>query len=63
MKKYEVLKQFRDKQEGKLRKVGDEIELKDERAKEIDNKLKGFIKEIKEDKKDSKKKDKKKKGD
>lgn len=65
MKKYKVLKKFRDTEKKETYKVGQEIELEEDRAKEMTSKLKyyggEFLEEIKEEdpKKEDTKKDKK----
>lgn len=48
MAKYKVLKKFKGIKENKVYEVGQEIELTDERSKEINKKLKGYLEEIKE---------------
>ena len=55
MAKFKVLKRFRGIKEGKVFSKGQEIELTDARAKEINKKLKGYLEEVKEEPKKDKK--------
>ena len=55
MAKFKVLKRFKGIKENKVYEVGQEIELTDERSKEINKKLKGYLEEVKEEPKKDKK--------
>lgn len=46
MVKVKVIKQFRDAEKDKVYKPNDEIELRQERVKEIKNKLPNYIEEV-----------------
>lgn len=50
MKKYKVIKDYVDKYTKEDRYIGDELELTDERAKELE----GYVEKVKEKKKDVK---------
>lgn len=47
MVKVKVIKQFRDAEKDKVYKPNDEIELRQERVKEIKDKLPNYIEEVK----------------
>ena len=55
MAKFKILKRFKGIKENKVFSKGQEIELTDARAKEISKKLKGYLKEVKEEPKKDKK--------
>ena len=59
MAKFKVLKRFRGIKEDEVFSKGQEIELTETRAKEINEKLKGYLEEVKEETKKEPKKDKK----
>ena len=60
MAKFKVLKRFKGIKEDKVFSKGQEIELTNARAKEINEKLKGCLEEVKEEVKEETKKEPKK---
>lgn len=57
MAKFKVLKRFKGIKEDKVFSKGQKIELTNARAKEINEKLKGCLEEVKEERKKEPKKD------